>query len=146
MMSSPAQMPIPLIEVSEATMAASSHESSMASSGTEPLESGHLEARFRSLTEMSSDFYWESDAEHRLTQGGRRVGGHALPVEPLEQEVRCQRDHQQEDQRLHAMRRFQEHRMYCQRRLELAIGPFRVAPVDFRKWHAESLRRAQYNL
>ena len=25
------------------------------------------EARFRSLTEMSSDFYWESDAEHRLT-------------------------------------------------------------------------------
>jgi len=26
------------------------------------------EARFRSLTEMSSDFYWESDAEHRLTR------------------------------------------------------------------------------
>ena len=26
------------------------------------------EARFRSLTEMSSDFYWESDAEHRITQ------------------------------------------------------------------------------
>jgi len=26
------------------------------------------EARFRSLSEMSSDFYWESDAEHRLTQ------------------------------------------------------------------------------
>lgn len=26
------------------------------------------EARFRSLTEMSSDFYWESDAEHRFTQ------------------------------------------------------------------------------
>ena len=26
------------------------------------------EARFRSLTNMSSDFYWESDAEHRLTQ------------------------------------------------------------------------------
>ena len=26
------------------------------------------EARFRSVTEMSSDFYWESDAEHRLTQ------------------------------------------------------------------------------
>ena len=25
------------------------------------------EARFRSLTEMSSDFYWETDAEHRLT-------------------------------------------------------------------------------
>ena len=28
------------------------------------------EARFRSLTEMSSDFYWESDAEHRLTDRG----------------------------------------------------------------------------
>ena len=26
------------------------------------------EARFRSLTEMSTDFYWESDVEHRLTQ------------------------------------------------------------------------------
>ena len=26
------------------------------------------EERFRSLTEMSSDFYWESDAEHRLTE------------------------------------------------------------------------------
>ena len=26
------------------------------------------EMRFRSLTEMSSDFYWESDVEHRLTQ------------------------------------------------------------------------------
>ena len=28
------------------------------------------EAQFRSLTEMSSDFYWESDTEHRLTQRG----------------------------------------------------------------------------
>ena len=27
------------------------------------------ETRFRSLTEMSSDFYWESDAGHRLSQG-----------------------------------------------------------------------------
>ena len=26
------------------------------------------EERFRSLTEMSSDFYWETDAQHRLTQ------------------------------------------------------------------------------
>ncbi|MDP2337334.1 MAG: GAF domain-containing protein, partial [Bacteroidota bacterium] len=26
------------------------------------------EARFRSLTEMSSDFYWETDIEHRLTK------------------------------------------------------------------------------
>ncbi len=33
------------------------------------------EARFRSLTELSSDFYWETDAEHRFQQrgsGGRR--------------------------------------------------------------------------
>ena len=32
------------------------------------------EVRFRSLTEMSSDFYWETDTGHRLTQmvfGGR---------------------------------------------------------------------------
>jgi len=28
------------------------------------------EARFRGLTEMSSDFYWESDAGHRLTHRG----------------------------------------------------------------------------
>jgi diguanylate cyclase (GGDEF)-like protein/PAS domain S-box-containing protein len=28
------------------------------------------EARFRSLTEMSSDFFWESDADHRLVQRG----------------------------------------------------------------------------
>jgi diguanylate cyclase (GGDEF)-like protein/PAS domain S-box-containing protein len=28
------------------------------------------EARFRGLTRMSSDFYWESDAEHRLTDRG----------------------------------------------------------------------------
>src|SRR5258708_3294044 len=27
------------------------------------------EARFRSLTAMSSDFYWESDSEHRLAEG-----------------------------------------------------------------------------
>jgi PAS domain S-box-containing protein len=33
------------------------------------------EARFRSLTEMSSDFYWESDAEHRVTS--RTAGHHA---------------------------------------------------------------------
>jgi diguanylate cyclase (GGDEF)-like protein/PAS domain S-box-containing protein len=26
------------------------------------------EARFRSLTQMSSDFFWESDAEHRITE------------------------------------------------------------------------------
>ena len=39
------------------------------------------ETRFRSLTEMSSDFYWESDAEHRLTQlssGGKARGVPAL--------------------------------------------------------------------
>jgi diguanylate cyclase (GGDEF)-like protein/PAS domain S-box-containing protein len=32
------------------------------------------EARFRSLTEMSSDFYWETDAEHRLTHRGSGDG------------------------------------------------------------------------
>ena len=34
------------------------------------------EARFRKLVEMSSDFYWESDAEHRITQrtAGRDSG------------------------------------------------------------------------
>src|SRR5206468_5005767 len=26
------------------------------------------EARFRSLVELSSDFYWETDAEHRITR------------------------------------------------------------------------------
>ena len=41
------------------------------------------EARFRSLTEMSSDFYWESDAEHRLTLLGS--GGRTTGVPPLVQ-------------------------------------------------------------
>ena len=36
------------------------------------------EARFRSLTEMSSDFYWETDAEHRLTQRSSGSGRNAL--------------------------------------------------------------------
>ena len=43
------------------------------------------EARFRSLTEMSSDFYWESDTEHRLTllgSGGRAGGVPALKQSP----------------------------------------------------------------
>ena len=38
------------------------------------------EARFRSLTEMSSDFYWESDAEHRLTQRGAASKSSAVTV------------------------------------------------------------------
>lgn len=33
------------------------------------------EARFRCLTEMSSDFYWESDVEHRFTQRTERTRG-----------------------------------------------------------------------
>ncbi|OGA19948.1 MAG: hypothetical protein A3I01_02720 [Betaproteobacteria bacterium RIFCSPLOWO2_02_FULL_65_24] len=44
------------------------------------------EARFRSLTEMSSDFYWESDAEHRITQlssGGRGDAAQVLPHGPV---------------------------------------------------------------
>ncbi len=40
------------------------------------------EARFRSLTEMSSDFYWETDAEHRLTQ--RSVGSRHNALNVLE--------------------------------------------------------------
>ncbi|MDP1529690.1 MAG: EAL domain-containing protein [Rhodoferax sp.] len=35
------------------------------------------EARFRCLTEMSSDFYWESDVEHRFTQRTERRSGAA---------------------------------------------------------------------
>lgn len=36
-------------------------------------EFGEREARFRALTELSTDWYWESDAEHRLTHwAGRR--------------------------------------------------------------------------
>ncbi len=38
------------------------------------------EARFRSLTDMSSDFYWESDAEHRLTLRGVASKSGALSV------------------------------------------------------------------
>ena len=38
------------------------------------------EARFRSLTEMSSDFYWESDAEHRLTLLKPGGGAGGVPI------------------------------------------------------------------
>jgi diguanylate cyclase (GGDEF)-like protein/PAS domain S-box-containing protein len=38
------------------------------------------EARFRSLTEMSSDYYWESDAEHRLTRRGTASKWSAVTV------------------------------------------------------------------
>ena len=41
------------------------------------------EARFRSLAEMSSDFYWESDAGHRLTQHGS-AGKNASTVSGFE--------------------------------------------------------------
>jgi diguanylate cyclase (GGDEF)-like protein/PAS domain S-box-containing protein len=35
------------------------------------------EARFRALTELSSDWYWEQDSEHRFTRlEGRNVAGH----------------------------------------------------------------------
>ncbi len=40
------------------------------------------EARFRSLTELSSDFYWETDAEHRLVRRGS--GGKRSSVELFE--------------------------------------------------------------
>ena len=39
--------------------------------------------RFRSLTELSSDFYWESDTEHRLTL--LNAGGGARGLPPLRQ-------------------------------------------------------------
>jgi diguanylate cyclase (GGDEF)-like protein/PAS domain S-box-containing protein len=44
------------------------------------------EARFKSLTELSSDFYWETDAEHRvarMTHGGRHqtiLGGGLIGI------------------------------------------------------------------
>jgi len=38
------------------------------------------EARFRSLTEMSSDFYWETDIGHRLIQRSEGRGDSALSV------------------------------------------------------------------
>jgi diguanylate cyclase (GGDEF)-like protein/PAS domain S-box-containing protein len=41
------------------------------------------ELRFRSLTDLSSDFYWESDAEHRLTL--LQAGGGARGLPPLRQ-------------------------------------------------------------
>ncbi len=37
------------------------------------------EARFRSLTELSSDFYWETDAEHRFTMRGSGGKTSAVP-------------------------------------------------------------------
>jgi len=40
------------------------------------------EARFRSLTAMSSDFYWESDTEHRLTLLSAGAGGDAAEQLP----------------------------------------------------------------
>ena len=38
------------------------------------------EARFRSLTGMSSDFYWESDTEHRLTLLSSGDAGRGVPA------------------------------------------------------------------
>ncbi|MBI4291347.1 MAG: PAS domain S-box protein [Betaproteobacteria bacterium] len=38
------------------------------------------EARFRSLTAMSSDFYWETDAGHRFTQGNWDANVNVAPV------------------------------------------------------------------
>ena len=42
------------------------------------------EGRFRGLTEMSSDFYWESDAEHRIT---RRTESKREPAEAVFREA-----------------------------------------------------------
>lgn len=43
------------------------------------------EGRFRDLTEMSSDFYWESDTEHRITR--LDSGGHASGVPIFQRSV-----------------------------------------------------------
>ncbi|MHB8666065.1 MAG: diguanylate cyclase domain-containing protein [Burkholderiales bacterium] len=42
------------------------------------------DSRFRGLTELSSDFYWESDAEHRLTL--LSAGGGARGMPPLQRD------------------------------------------------------------
>src|SRR6185295_12657693 len=39
------------------------------------------EARFRSLTHLSSDFYWETDREHRVTRAEHGGGAQAV-VDP----------------------------------------------------------------
>ena len=39
------------------------------------------EARFRDLTELSSDWYWEQDAEYRFTQMSSKVYEHSLDAE-----------------------------------------------------------------
>ena len=43
------------------------------------LAAREAEARFRSLTEMSSDFFWETDREHRLTRRSVRAA-EAIPL------------------------------------------------------------------
>ena len=74
------------------------------------LEAGHRkaeqalrasEARFRDLTEMSSDFYWESDAGHRLTtrtEGFRGTSMSAFAFGPLIGKRRWEMPHLAPDQ------------------------------------------------
>jgi len=59
------------------------------------------EARFRDLTEMSSDFYWESDAKHRLTTRTEGIKGASLsafPFGPMIGKCRWETPHLSPDQ------------------------------------------------
>jgi diguanylate cyclase (GGDEF)-like protein/PAS domain S-box-containing protein len=40
----------------------------------------HSEERFRSLTKMSTDFFWETDAEHRITQNVSAAADHVTAL------------------------------------------------------------------
>src|ERR1700726_3184582 len=100
----------------------------------EQLALSSAEARRLNLTAFTSAM----DQQHictECTQEGlsgresfllRRIGGGALPGNPLEPEVSGQRDHHEKDQGFHAMRRLKKHRTHGQRALELPIGVFAV--------------------
>ena len=81
--------PVPAAPLDEAAVHVL-HESALArkiEDKVAQLEAANLrlqqsEARFRSMTDMSSDFYWESDAGHRLTQrasAGKNSSSAAVP-------------------------------------------------------------------
>ena len=58
---------------------------------------------------------------------GGSLGRHALAVDPLEEEVQHQGNHQQEHQGLDPFRRVQEQGMDGQGAFELVVGVFTVA-------------------
>jgi len=64
----------------------------------------------------------------------RSVGGQALAIHPLDQEVQREREHQQEHQGFDAFRRVQIHGVHGQRALEDVVDLFTVALLlEFRK-------------